>query len=211
MIELAIFTGLLTKSLKQQLGMMMKFLFKLLLVYFSFSMASHATSTKLPGQIALHIAKTHYLHPVRLLHPYLDYWHMKGPLAEKAAQTVLETRFANVNECTKNSAADVVLLLEPHIFYNPQLRVFHAEYIARAYTSTGEPITRIKKQAQQIGELNIASDFFIEKSYTKAIDNVVAELVTDQAFLSSLDKNSQLKAGVICNNLDMQPLERLYY
>jgi hypothetical protein len=27
-------------------------------------------------------------HPVRLLHPYLDVWHMKGPLAEKAVAKI---------------------------------------------------------------------------------------------------------------------------
>ncbi len=181
-----------------------------LLIFFSLSTASYAMP-KLPGNIALHIAKTHYLHPVHLLHPYYDYWHMKGPLAERAALSSLQNRFAHVDECTKNSSADVVLLLEPHMFYNPQLRVFHAEYIARAYTSDGEPITRIKKQAQQIGELSIAPNFYMEKSYTKAINKVVAELATDQAFLASLNKSSQLKAGDICSSLDKQPLERLYY
>lgn len=190
---------------------MKNFLFKSLLIFFSISAISQAAPTKLPGNIALHIAKTHYLHPVHLLHPYLDYWHMKGPLAEKAALSSLQNRFANVNECTKGSQADVVLLLEPHMFYNPQLRVFHAEYIARAYTNDGEPITRIKKQAQQIGELGVAPDYFMEKGYTKAMNKVIAQLATDQAFLASLDKSNALKADRICNSLDKQPLEKLYY
>ncbi len=189
---------------------MKNILLKSLLVFFSLSTASYATP-KLPGNIALHIAKTHYLHPVHLLHPYYDYWHMKGPLAEKAALSSLQNQFANVDECTKDSVANVVLLLEPHMFYNPQLGVFHAEYIARAYTSNGEPITRIKKQAQQLGGLGIAPDFYMEKGYTKAINKVITELAIDQAFLASLDKSSKLQAGDICSNLDKQPLEKLYY
>ena len=84
-----------------------------------------AENAKLAGNIAVHIAKTHYEHPVRMLHPYLDVWHMKGPLAEKAALKTLEKRFAHINMCTKSDNANVVLLLEPHMFYNPQLRVFH--------------------------------------------------------------------------------------
>ncbi len=190
---------------------MRRFLCKLLFVFFSFSTLSYAAQTKLPGNIALHIAKTHYLHPVRLLHPYLDYWHMKGPLAEKAALTSLQSRFAHVNECEQDNQADVVLLLEPHMFYNAQLRVFHAEYIVRAYTNSGEPITRIKKHAEQLGELGISPEFFIGKSYAKAMEAVVASLATDQAFLASLDKSQPIKAGEICKNLDLQPLEQLYY
>lgn len=190
---------------------MKHFLFKLVLVFFSYAAFSYGAPTKLPGNIALHIAKTHYLHPVRLLHPYLDHWHMKGPLAEQAALAALEKRFASIAECVKGSKADVVLLLEPHMFYNPQLRIFHAEYIARAYTNNGEPITRIKEQAQQLGELSATPNFYMAKGYTKAIDKVIHQLATDQAFLATLDKNSQLKADDICNSLDKQPLERLYY
>ena len=177
----------------------------------SFTLA-HAEPAKLPGNIAVHIAKTHYLHPVRLLHPYLDVWHMKGPLAEKAAMKSLQKHFPNVKECTNDSKADVVLLLEPHMFYNPQLFVFHGEYIVRAYTGNAEqPITRIKKQAEQLGNLNIVPDFYMEQAYTKAIDKVIAELVVDQAFLATLDKNNTINAGDICNKLDYLPLDKLYY
>ena len=180
-------------------------------MFFGCMSLTHAEPAKLPGTIALHIAKTHYLHPVHLLHPYLDVWHMKGPLAEKAAMASLQKRFANVNECTNDSEADVVLLLEPHMFYNPQLRVFHAEYIARAYTGNAEPITRIKKQAEQIGSLGILPDFYMEQGYIKAIDKVIENLVVDQAFLATLDKNSKIKAGAICSELDYLPLDKLYY
>ena len=140
--------------------------------------------TKLPGNVAVHIAKTHYEHPVRLLHPYLDFWHMKAPLANKVALKTLPKRFAGVSDCNTN--AQVVLLLEPHMFYNPQLRVFHAEFIARAYTSTGESITRIKKQAQQIGDLGVKPDFYMEKAYTKAMDKIIKALETDKAFLAKV-------------------------
>ncbi|MFW5431740.1 MAG: hypothetical protein ACKE5M_00660 [Methylophilaceae bacterium] len=188
---------------------MSKLLVKSVLIFFS--CITFTFAAQLPGNVALHIAKTHYLHPVHLLHPYLDVWHMKGPLAEKAAIASLQKRFAKVEECTENSEADVVLLLEPHMFYNPQMRVFHAEYIARAYTSNGEPITRIKKQARQNGSLGLAPNFYMDKSYTKAIDKVIDKLVVDQAFLAALDKNSQIKAGTICNSLDNLPLDKLYY
>lgn len=184
----------------------------LVLVLMSCITFAHAQPTQLPGNIAVHIAKTHYLNPVRLLHPYLDVWHMKGPLAEEAAMKSLQKHFPNVKECAKDSQADVVLLLEPHMFYNPQIMAFHAEYIVRAYTSnTDQPITRIKKQGQQIGNLNITPDFFMGKAYTKAIDQVIKELVVDQAFLATLDKNSALNAAEICNKLDYLPLDKLYF
>ena len=168
-------------------------------------------STKLQGNIAVHIAKTHYLRPVRFLHPYLNVWQMQGPLAEQAAMASLKNSFTNINECATDSEADVVLLLEPHIFYNAQLRVFHAEYIARAYTNDITPITRIKKQASEIGALGIAPDFHVRNAYSKAIKKIIGKLANDQDFLATLNQNKPIKAGTLCNQLDNLPFDKLYY
>lgn len=177
------------------------------------SFNAHAQQ-KLPGQIALHIAKVHYEHPVRLLHPYLDVWHMKGPIAEKAALTTMKKRFANVGDC--KSSANVVVLIEPHMFYNAQLRVFHAEIIARAFVSTTDlstqsAITTIKKQAQQNGDLGIKPDFYMEKAYLKAMEKVIKKLDTDKAFLATLDTTKIENPKLICNALDDLPVSKIYY
>ena len=162
----------------------------------------------------MHIAKVHYEHPVRLLHPYLDVWHMKGPLAEKAALKTLKKRFANVSDC--NAAANVVLLIEPHMFYNAQLRVFHGEIIARAYTSTTDlsaqsAITTIKKQVTQNGDLGVKPDYYMEKAYVKAMEKVIKKLEADKAFLAALDKAKMENPKLICNALDDLPVSKIYY
>ena len=195
----------------------MKKLISTLLISFIFSVTAHAETApiKLPGSIAVHIGKTHYEHPVRLLHPYLDVWHMKGPLAESAAFKTLKKRFANVGNCSV--PANVVLLLEPHMFYNAQLRVFHGEIIARAYVNGAEPasydnaITVIKKQAQQQGELGVKPDFYMQKAYSKAMDKVIKKLETDQAFLATLDKAKIENPKAICDTLDALPAAKFYY
>ena len=195
----------------------MKKLISILLFSLIFSAAAHAETApiKLPGSIAVHIGKTHYEHPVRLLHPYLDVWHMKGPLAESAAFKTLKKRFTNVGNCS--APANVVLLLEPHMFYNAQLRVFHAEIIARAYVNGAEPanydnaITVIKKQAQQLGDLGVKPDFYMEKTYTKAMQKVIKKLETDQAFLATLDKAKIENPKAICDSLDALPAAKFYY
>lgn len=186
---------------------------------FCLQATAETAPVKLPGNIAMHIGSTHYQHPVRMLHPYLDVWHMKGPLAEKAALKALQKRFANVGDCS--APANVVLLLEPHMFYNAQLRTFYGEIIARAYTNSSEKatyenaITVIKKQAQQNGELGIKPDFYMEKAYAKAMDKVVKKLETDKAFLATLDQTNA-KANIdnpkaICYALDALPAAKFYY
>jgi hypothetical protein len=183
-------------------------------LFISASALAETAPAKLPGNIAMHIAKVHYEHPVRLLHPYLDVWHMKGPLAEKAALKTLKKRFANVDDC--NSAANVVLLIEPHMFYNAQLRVFHAEIIARAYVNTIDlssqsAITTIKKQVAQNGELGVKPDYYMEKAYVKAMEKVIKKLETDKAFLDALNKANIENPKLICNALDDLPVSKIYY
>ncbi len=190
---------------------MLNFIFKSIFLLLSCAVFTIAQAEKLPGNIVLHIAKTHYQHPMRIWHPYLSFWHMKGPLAEKAALAALQKRFANVSECTTDTKASVVLLLEPHLFYNPQLQVFHAEFIARAYTDSNNPITRIKKQARQSGDITIAPNVYIEKSYTKAIEKVIEKLAVDKAFLATLDKHNVKNSEALCHQLDDLPIDKFYY
>ena len=176
-----------------------------------------AENVKLTGNIAVHIAKTHYEHPVRLLHPYLDVWHMKGPLAEKAAIKTLTKRFANIDLCTKSDNANVVLLLEPHMFYNAQLRVFHGEIIARVFLNAAtlpdleNPLLTIKKQAQQNGDLGIKPDFYMEKAYAKAMDKIIKKLETDKTFLSAINTAQKGSAANLCAALDDLPVAKIYY
>lgn len=185
------------------------------LLWLLISSATPAQANLLQGHVAIHIAKTHYLHPVRLLHPYMVVWHTKGPLAEKTAMEMLKPQFASLSECSQDkqatSPASVVLLLEPHVFYNAQLQVFYTEWIAAAYTSTGAPITHIRQEATQLGMLSNNPDYFIAEGYKKAMAKVIEALSRDPAFLSALDKNTPIQTSEICNALDNLTLNNLYY
>jgi len=189
---------------------MFKTIFILMLLFCSAALAESAP-TKLPGNIAVHIAKVYYEHPMRLTDPYEDVWHMKGPPAEKAALKTLEKQFANINMCAASKNADVVILLEPHMFYNPWLTVFYAEFIARVFINSTEPITTIKKQAQQSGDIGIQPEYYMQKSYDKAMEKVITKLKTDKAFLAALDKGGQMHAESLCTALDGLPAAKIYY
>jgi hypothetical protein len=194
----------------------MKYLLSLMVALLA-SNAVSAETALIPGNIAVHIAQVHYEHPVRLLHPYLDVWHMKGPLAQKAAIATLNKRYANAQWCNQATGAAVVLQLEPHMFYNPQLNVYHAEFIAKVFTQSGgisnvQPeILRIKKQAQQIGPLTVKPEFYMEKAYAKAMEKVVAALIKSPEFASALNVKMAQNMEMICPALDEMPISKLYY
>ena len=119
--------------------------------------------------------------------------------------------------CANSSNADVVISIEPQMFYNAQMRVFHAEIIAKAYVNTGVPIDQlipivtVKKQAQQNGELGIKPDYYMEKAYAKAMDKMIKQLETDAAFLAVLNKTPANKAETLCAGLDNLPVSKIYY
>ncbi|MBC7755272.1 MAG: hypothetical protein H7Z20_01265 [Bdellovibrio sp.] len=185
--------------------------------FISLLFANAVVAHPLSGNVAVHIAKRHYEHPVRMLHPYLDVWHMKGPMIEKVQLKVLPKHFENIKMCANSSNADVVLSIEPQMFYNAQLRVFHAEIIAKAYVNTGVPIDQlvaiatVKKQAQQNGELGIKPDYYMEKAYTKAMEKMIKQLETDSVFLAVLNKTPTNKAETLCAGLDNLPVSKIYY
>jgi hypothetical protein len=177
--------------------------------------SAEVSAEKLPGTIAMHIGSVHYQHPVHLLHPYLDVWQMQGPLAERAALNALKKRFAQVGDCS--TPTSVVLLLEPHLFYNPQLRVFHAEIITRIYTQSsvqptyGNALSVIKEQAQQIGELSIQPEFYAAQAYNTAMEKVINKLETNPAFLAALSLANRDQPKPICDALDALPAAKFYY
>lgn len=197
---------------------MMKYLIPLFCAALWSSTVLAETSTpKIAGNLAVHIAQMHYEHPTRLLHPYLDVWHMKGPLAQKVALATLNKRFDNVQWCNQAKNATLLLQLEPHMFYNPQLKVFHAEIIAKVYTQSAgssnleTAILKIKKQAQQVGDLNATPTFYMEKAYVKAMDKVIKALEKDPIFLTSLQTTQTKQVETICPALDELPVSKLYY
>jgi hypothetical protein len=194
----------------------MKIVIFLILTLYLHTSVFAQTNDKAPGNIAVHIAEMHYQHPVRLMHPYLDYWHMKGPSAEKAVLATLLKRFTNVQLCNKAEHAEVLLFIEPHMFYNPQSRLFYAKLIVKVYaedgsTKTRQPILKITKEAHQTGDLNVTPEFYIEKAYTQAMQLVINELETNQAFLKAMDTQATQHLEAICPALDDLPVSKLYY
>ena len=201
--------------MKEEVTSVTKIILVLLITFFSAN--CFAENTKLAGNVAILIAKRHYEHPVRLLHPYLDVWHLKGPMAEKVALKLLDKRFANSRLCANSKNADAVLLIEPQMFYNAQSRVFYAEMIVKAYAplteapNTQNYATLIKKQAQQLGELSIKPDVAMEKAYTKAMEKVIKKLETDPAFLALLNTSKTNTAETQCGALNDLPISTIYY
>lgn len=157
--------------------------------------------------ILVYINPIFYQHPIRMLHPYLDYWHMRGPMFEKIAIEALDNQQTSAQICKSNTDTSLTISLEPYIFYNPQMRVFHSEVIANVYAGKLAPIATYKATAQQQGELNNAADYYLKLAYKKAMHGIVIKMQAD---------NSRFKTPValennLCLLLDNVPTSRKYF
>ncbi|MBX9675652.1 MAG: hypothetical protein K2V71_03505 [Methylotenera sp.] len=202
-------------------------LFKYLIVlscsfYSHILLAQEARPDLNAANVAIHIAKTHYHHPVRLMHYFRDVWHLKGPMAEKASLNALKKHFADAQVCDNGKDANIVLQLEPRMFYNAQFRVFYSEITAKVFINStplpdvNTPILTIKQQAQQSGDLMIQPDFAMEKAYTKAVGKVIEKLQTDQTLLNALHQAKQNATNnndskALCAALDDLPVPKIYF
>lgn len=201
-------------------------LFKYLIIlscsFYSHILLAQAATDLNSANVAIHIAKTHYQHPVRLMHYFRDVWHLKGPMAEKASLNVLKKHFADAQVCDNGHDANIVLQLEPRMFYNAQFRVFYSDITAKVFINgtplpdVNVPILTIKQQAQQSGDLMIQPDFSMEKAYTKAVEKIMSKLQTDQAFINALHQAKQNSTinndpKALCAALDDLPAQKIYF
>ncbi len=162
--------------------------------------------------IMVYINPLFYEHPVRMLHPYLDIWHLRGPMFEKVALKAFngsgQNNQTSAQICKPNVDSNLTISLEPYMFYNPQMRVFHAEVIAQVYAGKLDAIASFKAKAQQQGELNNAADYYFKKAYTKAMQDIVkqlnTEITTRTVAPSSIDNN-------LCTLLATVPVTKKYF
>ncbi len=169
-----------------------------------------STESKPTPKLLVYINLFFYDHPVRMLHPYLNYWHLRGPMFEKIALKVLNDQHRNAAICKSDTATNFTLALEPYMFYNPQMRVFHSDVIAKVYAGKLEPVATYKAKVQQQGDLNGVAEYFIERAYVKAMSNIATQMQADSKLVDANNVAPQL-GNNMCTLLNTLPTTRKYF
>jgi hypothetical protein len=126
----------------------------------------------------VYISPTHYQHSVRLLHPFYNYWFEQGPLVEPIALKALQASHANLSLCHSGQKAETIVSIEPRIFYNPQMRVYHSELIATVYSGGGTKVGTYVGHAQQQGNMSVDHGLqgHIQQAYRSAMDDLMGKI-----------------------------------
>lgn len=161
----------------------MKFLFRMsaCLSVFAITMGSASIAFAAKTNMLLYISPSDYKYSVHLLHPYYNFWFEQGPLLEPIALQALKTKDSEVKMCTGNESANIIIRIKPHVFYNPQMSVYHSKLEATVYTGSGQVLGNYVGKAQQYGFTvsDITLNYNLNKVYNLAMQDLMAKLKVD--------------------------------
>jgi len=138
----------------------------------------------------MYIQPLEYTNPINLWHPYRNYWFYQGPVVEGLAMPRLSQAFGTVSVCEGNQSGQVLVWLQPRMFYNPQVQIFYGKVTANVYTGMGKFVAAYVGESKLHGFLDIKADSWIEKSYAIAIDHMVAKMQADNALQTLISQTS---------------------
>jgi hypothetical protein len=179
-------------------------MFKILVtfsIFFALVMQSATSVVKanMNYDYLIHINESFDKHPIRLSGYKQGYWIKQASLLKKAASTALP----NSALCEKGNYGQLVLSLDPHIFYNPKMTTFYGTLKAKVYNQDGKVIKKIKLEDELIGRIDILHEIAIDKLYKKLLSALDMQIKNDPAInLHFRDKASQGIEGTFCLMLD---------
>ena len=148
----------------------------------------------------IHIDESFDKHPIHLIDfRWQGYWIKQGSLLKKAASSALP----NSALCEKGNYGNLVLSLDPHIFYNPQMTTFYGTLKAKIYNQDGKAIKKIKVEDELVGRIGILYEISIDKLYKKLLMALDTQIKNDSEIniLGSIKKSQGIE-GTFCLMLD---------
>ncbi len=179
---------------------------------FASSLISAANTT-----LVLQVPETYHKNPVRLLHPFLNVWHNRADAAEKAGTAQLQAQNITVNSCASGAQGQALVVIEPNMFYNPKMGVFYSEITARVFlnasvdASLTAPTLTLKGKGQMVGNLNAAPEFFMQKAYAVAYDDVITQLLANETFNTSIVPATSKTYQALCTSIDTLSQPKLFF
>ncbi|MDO9365959.1 MAG: hypothetical protein Q7T58_06440 [Methylotenera sp.] len=172
--------------------------------------ADEASSSNSSPNMLVYIQPVEYTNPIKLLHFYRDYWFYQGPVLEQLALPKLTQLYGAVSLCESNQSANALVWLQPRMFYNSQVQLFYSEVTANVYTGVGKLVGTYVGESKQHGFLDIKPDYWIEKSYALAIDEMIAKMQADSA-LQTLINTPQANGtnAAPCSMVTLLPTPRI--
>jgi hypothetical protein len=185
--------------------------FAVLGVMLSFSAwADSAAHAGTKHDVLLYIQPVEFTNPIKLWHPYSDYWFYQGPLVESIAVEKLGKVYGKVEVCDANQSGRVLVWLQPKMFYNPQVQQFYGKVTAEVYTGIGKHVGTYVGEANVHGIIGMQAESRIKQSYALAIDHAISKMKADSTLQTQIgaDAVSQTETTP-CSMVTLLPTNKL--
>lgn len=174
----------------------------------------HAETTP---ALVIQVPEAFYQHPVRLLNPYINYWHNRAEAAATVGLSSFEASHYATSSCQAEAKGQALVVIEPNMFYNPQTGIFYSEITARVYnhstadTALGKPLMTVKGEGQSRGWLTYNVEYFTHQSYQRAFDQVIAQLQQNPAFQQSVSQAPVQTYQALCQSIDTLSQPKVFF
>ncbi len=158
--------------------------------------------------LVIQVPQSFYQHPVRLLHPYINYWHPRGETAAQVGVNSFQAKNYATSSCEADAKGQALVVIEPNLFYNPQTGVFYSQIIAKVYDKPGaesalaNPLLTVKGEGQARGWLTYNIEGFAQQSYQQAFDQVIARIQQDAGFQRSMRQGAMQTYSALCQSIN---------
>jgi hypothetical protein len=167
-------------------------------IFFALVMQSTTSEVKanMNHDYLIHINESFDKHPIHLTGYYRQgYWIKQATLLKNAASSGLPGSAL----CEKGNYGQLVLSLDPYIFYNPKMTTFYGTLNVKVYNQNGKVIKKIKIEDELIGRLDILYEIPVDKLYKKLLSALDKQIKNDSEINPQLsDKASQGIEGSFC-------------
>jgi hypothetical protein len=168
---------------------------------------AHADSK---ADAVIYIQPVEYTNPIKLWHPYSDYWFYQGPLVEDIAVDKFGKSYGKVEVCDANQAGRVLVWLQPKMFYNPQVQQFYGKVTAEVYTGIGKHIGTYVGESNVRGTLGMQAESRIKQSYALAVDHVIGKMKADSALQAQVSADTANQTETTpCSMVTLLPTNKL--
>ncbi|MDP8566846.1 hypothetical protein [Methylophilus aquaticus] len=177
----------------------------------------HGAMAETSSSLVIQVPESFYKHPVRLLNPYLNYWHNRAEAAEAVGLSSFQSQHFTTSSCETEAKGQALVVIEPNMFYNPQTGVFYSEITAKVYTQSaadsalGKPLMTVKGQGQSRGWLTHNVEYFTHQSYQQAFDQIIQQLQQSTAFQQSVAQAPVQTYQALCTSIDTLSQPKLFF
>ncbi|MEY4262177.1 MAG: hypothetical protein RLZZ625_1013 [Pseudomonadota bacterium] len=106
--------------------------------------------------------------------------------------------FTSSASCEKDHYGRLILSLEPHLFYNPLMKILYGGITTKVYGYNGKIITTIKSEDEVPGYLTILHEKLIDQLYKKILIKLQNQISSNEAVNLYLKQKNGPIEGTFC-------------